>query len=61
MSELVERLKWVTAAAGGSPGTPRLGRNARITAHLFGWPLLVKVGLLSGFALAAAVQHLLAA
>jgi hypothetical protein len=32
-----------------------------IAAHLLGWPLLVKVGLLTGFSLAAAVQHLLAA
>jgi hypothetical protein len=57
----VNRLGWpATAASGGSPGTARLGRNARITAHLLGWPLLVKIGLLSGFAITAAVQHLLA-
>jgi hypothetical protein len=61
MPALVNRLGWpATAAIGGSPGTPRLRRNARITAHLLGWPLLVKTGLLSGFALTAAVQHLLA-
>ena len=31
-----------------------------IATHLVGWPLLVKVGLFTGFGLAAAVQHLLA-
>ena len=39
---------------------PHLGRTGRITAHLFGWPILVKVGLLTGFGLAASVQQLLA-
>lgn len=61
MPALVNELEWpAIAAAGGRAGTPRLGRTARILAHLFGWPLLVKVGLLTGFALAAAVQHQLA-
>lgn len=61
MPALVKKLEWpAIAAAGGLPGTPRLGRTARILAHLFGWPLLVKAGLLTGFALAAAVQHQLA-
>lgn len=40
--------------------SPRLGRTARITAHLLGWPILVKGGLLTGFGLAAAIQQLLA-
>lgn len=61
MPALVNELKWPgIAAAGGSTGTQRLARTARILAHLFGWPLLVKAGLLTGFALAAAVQHQLA-
>ncbi|HEX8239494.1 MAG TPA: hypothetical protein VF574_07130 [Allosphingosinicella sp.] len=49
------------AAPRADSRTPRLGRAARMTAHLLGWPLLVKAGLLSGCALAAAVQHLVAA
>lgn len=60
MPALAKELEWPAVAAGGLAGTPRLGRTARILAHLFGWPLLVKVGLLTGFALAAAVQHQLA-
>jgi hypothetical protein len=61
MPALVKKLDWpAIAAAGRSGGTPQLGRIARIVAHVVGWPLLVKSGLLSGFALAAAVQHLVA-
>lgn len=61
MPALVNELEWPgTAAAGRPTGPRRLGRTARIMAHLFGWPLLAKAGLLTGFALAAAVQHHLA-
>lgn len=60
MPALVKKPDWpAIAAAGRLGGTPQLARTARIAAHLLGWPLLVKVGLLSGFALAAGVQHLL--
>lgn len=61
MPALVSKMDWPPFAPGGSAGTPRLGRAARITAHLLGWPLLVKLGLLLGFALTAAVQTVLAA
>lgn len=61
MPALVKKLDWpAIASAGRLGGTPRLGRTARIAAHLLGWPILVKAGLLSGFALAATVQQLLA-
>jgi hypothetical protein len=36
----------------------RLRRAARIGAHVLGWPILVKTGLLTGFAVAAAARHL---
>lgn len=59
MAALLDDLAWpAVTTAGILTGTPRLGRTARITAHLVGWPLLLKVGLLTGFALAAAVRHL---
>jgi hypothetical protein len=61
MPALVNEMEWPAIAAGRLTGTSRPSRTARIAAHLLGWPLLVKAGLLSGFALAAAVQHLLAA
>ena len=62
MPALVSKMDWPPLApGGGATGTPRLGRAARITAHLLGWPLLVKLGLLLGFALTAAVQTVLAA
>lgn len=57
MPALVNEVERPAIAAAG---TPRFGRTARITAHLLGWPILVKGGLLTGFALAAAVQHQLA-
>ena len=60
MPALVDELEWPAMVAGRSTVTPRFGRTARMTAHLLAWPLLVKAGLLSGFALGAAVQHLLA-
>lgn len=59
MPALVNELEWPAIAAGRSAGTSRPRHTARIAAHLLAWPLLVKAGLLSGFALAAAVQHLL--
>ena len=58
MAALVNELGWPAITARRPTVTPRLGRTARITAHLLGWPLLVKVGLLTGFAVAAAVQKL---
>ena len=39
---------------------PRFRRARGIAAQLVAWPLLVKAGLLTGFALSASVQHLLA-
>ncbi|HYW17489.1 MAG TPA: hypothetical protein VE891_15230 [Allosphingosinicella sp.] len=61
MPALVKEMDWrAIPASGRSNGAPLLGRTARITAHLLGWPLLVKAGLLTGLAIASAVQHLLA-
>jgi hypothetical protein len=57
MPATAKEFHWPALAASGGP---RLGRTARITAHLFGWPLLIKLGLLTGFGLAAAIQQLLA-
>lgn len=60
MAALSKEPGWPAIATPGSvAGTPLLRRTARLAAHLLGWPLLVKGGLLTGFALAAAVQHLL--
>lgn len=60
MAVLLKELRWPAITTAGSvAGTPRLRRTGRLTAHLLGWPLLVKGGLLTGFALAAAVQNLL--
>ena len=39
---------------------PGLRRVARIAAQFAAWPILVKAGLLAGFALAASVQQLVA-
>jgi hypothetical protein len=44
---------------GGLDGAPRLRRVRRIAAHVVGWPVLAKAGLLTGFAIAASVRHLL--
>ncbi len=60
MPALVNELEWPAISAGRSAGTRRPRRAARIAVHFLGWPLLVKIGLLSGFALSAAVQHMLA-
>lgn len=61
MPALANELEWPAIAAGRSAGTSRPRRTARIAVHVLGWPLRVKIGLLSGFSLAAAVQHLVPA
>ena len=61
MAALMKNMEWpVIALLGKLEGTPGLRLAGRIAAHLLGWPLLVKAGLLTGFALSASVQHLLA-
>jgi hypothetical protein len=59
MPALVNELEWPAISAGRATGTSRPRRTAQVAAHLLAWPLLVKAGLLSGFAVAATVQHLL--
>ena len=61
MAALVNKGRWPTSpAAGRLAGMPRLCRAGWIAAQVLGWPILVKAGLLTGFAVAASVQHLLA-
>ena len=58
---LVKKGRWRAIPAAGRPDRlPRLRRAGWIGAQIIGWPLLLKAGLLTGFALAASVQHLLA-
>lgn len=60
MPTCVDQAEWPAVAwLDDLVGAPRLRRARRIAAHILGWPLLVQVGLLTGFAIAAFVRHLL--
>ena len=61
MSALAEKERWgAISAPNRRDGVPRRRRIAALAAQAVGWSLLVPAGLLTGFAIAASVQHVLA-